>query len=51
MPQMAPMSWLTLMILFSFLLLLMSVINFSSSTYQPLSLHTLKIKSSKIWKW
>nr|YP_009171490.1 ATP synthase F0 subunit 8 [Cyphoderris monstrosa]AJW76320.1 ATP synthase F0 subunit 8 [Cyphoderris monstrosa] len=52
MPQMAPISWLTLFIIFSTTLILFSLSNyFLISPQSPKSLH-LKIQSNSLnWKW
>nr|YP_009158969.1 ATP synthase F0 subunit 8 [Prosopocoilus gracilis]AFQ62189.1 ATP synthase F0 subunit 8 [Cheironitis sp. MJTNT-2012]AKN01388.1 ATP synthase F0 subunit 8 [Prosopocoilus gracilis] len=51
MPQMAPLNWLTLMILFSIILIVASIINYSILSQNPKSLLISKIWSSKTWKW
>nr|AOY39762.1 ATP synthase F0 subunit 8 [Hylurgops palliatus] len=53
MPQMSPMSWTLLFILFNFTLILTMIINYFSFIYHP---HYMKLtKSVKpinwIWKW
>nr|YP_010954800.1 ATP synthase F0 subunit 8 [Hemisodorcus donckieri]WMW30185.1 ATP synthase F0 subunit 8 [Hemisodorcus donckieri] len=51
MPQMAPLSWLTLMLMFSTIMILISIINYSTFSQSPKSLSYKKIHSLKIWKW
>nr|YP_010954813.1 ATP synthase F0 subunit 8 [Hemisodorcus macleayii]WMW30198.1 ATP synthase F0 subunit 8 [Hemisodorcus macleayii] len=51
MPQMAPMNWLPLMLLFSSILIIISIINYSISHQFPSSFLHNKIHSMKIWKW
>uniref|UniRef100_A0AB38ZGI5 ATP synthase complex subunit 8 n=1 Tax=Lucanus dybowskii TaxID=3238474 RepID=A0AB38ZGI5_9SCAR len=51
MPQMAPLSWLTLMLSFIFIFLIFNLVNYSINSN---SLKTLSLKKSvlnKIWKW
>nr|AYN50425.1 ATP synthase F0 subunit 8 [Ceratopus sp. CG351] len=51
MPQMAPMNWISLYILFLFLFIMMIIINYYSFLYTPKSIKTIK-KAKKInWKW
>nr|ANJ70571.1 ATP synthase F0 subunit 8 [Nalassus laevioctostriatus] len=51
MPQMAPLSWLTLMILFALILILFNIMNYYSFSY-PIKQKKMLIKKSKInWKW
>nr|ASY97902.1 ATP synthase F0 subunit 8 [Miromantis yunnanensis] len=52
MPQMMPLSWLLLFILFSFLLLLFNILNFYTSNKLPLiKLQTKLMVKTLIWKW
>nr|YP_010446923.1 ATP synthase F0 subunit 8 [Prosopocoilus laterotarsus]QNS37139.1 ATP synthase F0 subunit 8 [Prosopocoilus laterotarsus maedaorum]UTM10030.1 ATP synthase F0 subunit 8 [Prosopocoilus laterotarsus] len=51
MPQMAPINWLTLMIVFSGILIIISIINYSFKLSLPKSLFSQKIDSLKTWKW
>nr|YP_009947897.1 ATP synthase F0 subunit 8 [Aclees cribratus]QOH97065.1 ATP synthase F0 subunit 8 [Aclees cribratus]QZI85937.1 ATP synthase F0 subunit 8 [Aclees taiwanensis] len=51
MPQMAPMSWLTLYLFFSFLFLMSMILNYYMFLYSP---KTKLLKESKKiinWKW
>nr|AOY39788.1 ATP synthase F0 subunit 8 [Hylastes ater] len=53
MPQMSPMSWLTLFFYFNFLFIIMMIINYYSFMYTPHYLNS-KIFTSinkKNWKW
>nr|ANJ70701.1 ATP synthase F0 subunit 8 [Uloma sp. BMNH 1425257] len=51
MPQMAPLSWLTLMILFSMILISFNMINFYTFSYSVLE-KKISIKEKKTnWKW
>nr|QEL51265.1 ATP synthase F0 subunit 8 [Philonthus decorus] len=51
MPQMAPMNWLTLFILFTIIFLMFNVMNYFSFKY-PVKKFTTKKKTNKInWKW
>nr|YP_010580843.1 ATP synthase F0 subunit 8 [Bruchidius siliquastri]UZT27028.1 ATP synthase F0 subunit 8 [Bruchidius siliquastri] len=51
MPQMAPLSWLTLMIFFSMIFLIFNNINFFSFLY-PVKKNYLTKKTTKLtWKW
>nr|YP_010388294.1 ATP synthase F0 subunit 8 [Nigidius miwai]UPO69319.1 ATP synthase F0 subunit 8 [Nigidius miwai] len=51
MPQMAPMSWTMLMIMFIVTLLIFNSINYFSFTYSPKTSETKKTKSLINWKW
>nr|YP_010954683.1 ATP synthase F0 subunit 8 [Dorcus davidis]WMW30068.1 ATP synthase F0 subunit 8 [Dorcus davidis] len=51
MPQMAPLNWLTLMILFTMILIFMSIINYSIFYQTPKNLFLSKTFSMKTWKW
>nr|YP_009709680.1 ATP synthase F0 subunit 8 [Dorcus tenuihirsutus]QEX51699.1 ATP synthase F0 subunit 8 [Dorcus tenuihirsutus] len=51
MPQMAPLNWLTLMLLFSVILIIVSIINYTIFSQSPKSLFFDKIQSLKTWKW
>nr|YP_010936418.1 ATP synthase F0 subunit 8 [Curculio bimaculatus]WKW54871.1 ATP synthase F0 subunit 8 [Curculio bimaculatus] len=52
MPQMAPMSWLTLYFLFSFIFLIMNIMNYYSFLYIPKLKLELKVnKNYTNWKW
>nr|YP_002860174.1 ATP synthase F0 subunit 8 [Ephemera orientalis]ACB48056.1 ATP synthase F0 subunit 8 [Ephemera orientalis] len=51
MPQMAPLSWLTLFIMFSATLILFNIINYYSfETTPPSSSHT-SVASAKAFNW
>nr|UJG45205.1 ATP synthase F0 subunit 8 [Ephemera vulgata] len=51
MPQMAPLSWLTLFVIFSMTLILFNIINYYSfDTSPPSSLQTSK-SSTKAFNW
>nr|AQD17653.1 ATP synthase F0 subunit 8 [Oryzaephilus surinamensis]QCP68862.1 ATP synthase F0 subunit 8 [Oryzaephilus surinamensis]UNH68019.1 ATP synthase F0 subunit 8 [Oryzaephilus surinamensis] len=50
MPQMAPLNWLTLMIMFTFIIMLTNCMNFYIFKYQPIKMSSLK-KSNMSWKW
>nr|QNS37152.1 ATP synthase F0 subunit 8 [Prosopocoilus bulbosus mandibularis] len=51
MPQMAPLNWLILMIVFSVILILLSIMNFTISSQLPKNYILDKIQSLKTWKW
>nr|YP_010264235.1 ATP synthase F0 subunit 8 [Lucanus prometheus]UIN24747.1 ATP synthase F0 subunit 8 [Lucanus prometheus] len=51
MPQMAPLSWLTLMFTFIMTLLIFSLISFSINTPSPQVSHNKKVSFPKTWKW
>nr|WGO57785.1 ATP synthase F0 subunit 8 [Jacobsonina sp.] len=52
MPQMMPLSWLSLYIFFSLMLLLFSFMNYYSHIPQPLSSDKKNIKTKTMnWKW
>nr|YP_010954670.1 ATP synthase F0 subunit 8 [Dorcus curvidens]WMW30055.1 ATP synthase F0 subunit 8 [Dorcus curvidens] len=51
MPQMAPLNWLSLLIFFSFILIIISIINYFISSQFPKDLFLSKISLSKSWKW
>nr|AYN73251.1 ATP synthase F0 subunit 8 [Kosciuscola tristis] len=53
MPQMSPLMWFSLFILFSMVLILFNQMNFFSYKTMPIkSEESMKIKSSNlIWKW
>nr|ALO70750.1 ATP synthase F0 subunit 8 [Neobisnius villosulus] len=51
MPQMAPMNWLMLFLMFTFIFLIFNSMNYFSFSYKPKSSQSLK-KTNKInWKW
>nr|YP_010464304.1 ATP synthase F0 subunit 8 [Strongylium nakanei]UUL71681.1 ATP synthase F0 subunit 8 [Strongylium nakanei] len=51
MPQMAPLNWLSLMIMFVLVLIMFNMLNFFSFNYQ-VKQKTLEIEKTQInWKW
>nr|YP_010470880.1 ATP synthase F0 subunit 8 [Cteniopinus ruber]UVF38381.1 ATP synthase F0 subunit 8 [Cteniopinus ruber] len=51
MPQMAPLNWLTLMIMFATILVMFNVINYYSTLY-PIKKSQYSFKKTiKNWKW
>nr|AYQ19029.1 ATP synthase F0 subunit 8 [Amarygmini sp. ACP-2013] len=51
MPQMSPLSWLTLMIMFSLILIMFNIMNFYSFNYNIQQTKT-SLKTPKTnWKW
>nr|AEP27537.1 ATP synthase F0 subunit 8 [Larinus turbinatus] len=51
MPQMAPLNWLSMYMLFSMLFLISVIMNYYSFLYTP-KIKTSKIKTKTInWKW
>nr|YP_003331318.1 ATP synthase F0 subunit 8 [Lucanus mazama]ACM45027.1 ATP synthase F0 subunit 8 [Lucanus mazama] len=51
MPQMAPLSWLTLMLSFITIFLIFNLINFSINLVLPKTLSPDKKSFLKFWKW
>nr|ALO70404.1 ATP synthase F0 subunit 8 [Bolitobius castaneus] len=52
MPQMAPMSWLTLFIYFVMIFIFFNLINYFSFSYKPKTFSFMASKINKInWKW
>nr|YP_009433956.1 ATP synthase F0 subunit 8 [Prosopocoilus confucius]ANY60159.1 ATP synthase F0 subunit 8 [Prosopocoilus confucius] len=51
MPQMAPMNWLTLMLLFSIILIITSILNYSIQQSTSQNTPLTKTEASKVWKW
>nr|YP_010925401.1 ATP synthase F0 subunit 8 [Figulus punctatus]WKD83642.1 ATP synthase F0 subunit 8 [Figulus punctatus] len=51
MPQMAPMSWLLMMVVFSITFMIMNSINYFSFNYPPKLQELEKKKISISWKW
>nr|ASS30680.1 ATP synthase F0 subunit 8 [Lomis hirta] len=52
MPQMAPLMWLNLMIMFLMSLMLFFIINYFNSTPKTIDSSTLSLQpSEKLWKW
>nr|AGW80439.1 ATP synthase subunit 8 [Prosopocoilus astacoides blanchardi] len=51
MPQMAPINWLTLLLVFSTILIIASILNYTLQFSLPKSILSEKINSLKNWKW
>nr|AFQ62256.1 ATP synthase F0 subunit 8 [Cheironitis sp. MJTNT-2012] len=51
MPQMAPINWLTLMLIFSVILVIAGILNYSLQLFSPKIDIVNKINSLKTWKW
>nr|AXS65573.1 ATP synthase F0 subunit 8 [Cleroidea sp. 4 KM-2017] len=51
MPQMSPLSWLTLFIEFSLIFLLLNSLNYFSFNYQTKTMKTLASQLKINWKW
>nr|ALO76581.1 ATP synthase F0 subunit 8 [Paromalus flavicornis] len=51
MPQMAPLSWLNLFIMFIFIYLMFNSINYFSFNYTPKKISTVKKLTKLNWKW
>nr|UWM92602.1 ATP synthase F0 subunit 8 [Creophilus maxillosus] len=51
MPQMAPMNWLILFIMFTMIFIMFNCINYFSFNYQPKSSELNKISKKINWKW
>nr|AMW67881.1 ATP synthase F0 subunit 8 [Nipponeurorthus fuscinervis] len=52
MPQMAPISWLTLFMYFSILMIIFSIMNFYIFSYNSPIVKNLKFKMNSLnWKW
>nr|AXS66460.1 ATP synthase F0 subunit 8 [Cucujoidea sp. 25 KM-2017] len=51
MPQMAPLSWLTLFFYFTFIFIFYNIINYYSFLYLPKKSSFKKKKMSISWKW
>nr|YP_010373919.1 ATP synthase F0 subunit 8 [Coomaniella dentata]UPI13500.1 ATP synthase F0 subunit 8 [Coomaniella dentata] len=51
MPQMAPLYWLLLMILFSLIFILFFILNFYSSINSPQKQDNIKLSNKINWKW
>nr|AOY40049.1 ATP synthase F0 subunit 8 [Scolytinae sp. BMNH 1040341] len=51
MPQMAPISWITLYLFFSFLFIVTCILNFYIFKYPPQSSITQSGKTTFNWKW
>nr|ARH54016.1 ATP synthase F0 subunit 8 [Stricticollis tobias] len=51
MPQMAPLNWLSLMIFFIFIFMLVNSLNYYSFMYSPQKKSIKKKTTSINWKW
>nr|UFK32126.1 ATP synthase F0 subunit 8 [Pseudorhaetus sinicus] len=51
MPQMAPINWLSLLMIFSIILVIVSILNYSIQYLIPSGYMTNKIHNLKNWKW
>nr|UYG49029.1 ATP synthase F0 subunit 8 [Abscondita chinensis] len=51
MPQMAPLSWLNLFILFIFIFLMFNMMNYFSLMYQKKNTNNKKMLKNIIFKW
>nr|YP_009935547.1 ATP synthase F0 subunit 8 [Prosopocoilus astacoides]QNS37126.1 ATP synthase F0 subunit 8 [Prosopocoilus astacoides]UTM10017.1 ATP synthase F0 subunit 8 [Prosopocoilus astacoides castaneus] len=51
MPQMAPINWLTLLLVFSSILIIASILNYTLQFIFPKSALSEKLNSLKNWKW
>nr|AYF56520.1 ATP synthase F0 subunit 8 [Odontolabis cuvera fallaciosa] len=51
MPQMSPMSWVIMMILFISMYMIFNTMNFFTLYHFPQSLEIKKKVQSKLWKW
>nr|ALO70789.1 ATP synthase F0 subunit 8 [Ocypus brunnipes] len=51
MPQMAPMNWLTLFIMFTIILLMINCINYFSLLYKNKMTYSYKMDNPINWKW
>nr|ARH54562.1 ATP synthase F0 subunit 8 [Oxyomus sylvestris] len=51
MPQMAPMNWLSLMLMFCFIFMIFNSLNYFSFQYTPKSLSFKKTFKKINWKW
>nr|YP_009050079.1 ATP synthase F0 subunit 8 [Tenebrio molitor]AGX28412.1 ATP synthase F0 subunit 8 [Tenebrio molitor]AKR06300.1 ATP synthase F0 subunit 8 [Tenebrio molitor]QDG00990.1 ATP synthase F0 subunit 8 [Tenebrio molitor]QDG01003.1 ATP synthase F0 subunit 8 [Tenebrio molitor]QDG01016.1 ATP synthase F0 subunit 8 [Tenebrio molitor] len=51
MPQMAPLNWLTLMIMFISILILFNIMNYYSTSYSANLKKSKKEKKMINWKW
>nr|QZL38951.1 ATP synthase F0 subunit 8 [Lixus subtilis] len=51
MPQMAPLNWLTLYILFTLLFLIMVIMNYYNFIYTPKMKMIESMKKTINWKW
>nr|AXS65392.1 ATP synthase F0 subunit 8 [Cucujoidea sp. 15 KM-2017] len=51
MPQMAPLSWLTLFFYFTLIFILINIVNYYSFMYYPKKTFLSKNKISIFWKW
>nr|YP_009176412.1 ATP synthase F0 subunit 8 [Cryptolestes ferrugineus]YP_009176425.1 ATP synthase F0 subunit 8 [Cryptolestes pusillus]ALI86990.1 ATP synthase F0 subunit 8 [Cryptolestes ferrugineus]ALI87006.1 ATP synthase F0 subunit 8 [Cryptolestes pusillus] len=51
MPQMAPLSWLTLFFYFTLIFILFNIMNYYSFMYQVKKERVLSMKKKINWKW
>nr|AXS64959.1 ATP synthase F0 subunit 8 [Coleoptera sp. 5 KM-2017] len=51
MPQMAPLNWILLSLLFIFLFIMMIILNYYIFLYTPINMTKIPLISSKSWKW
>nr|YP_010926079.1 ATP synthase F0 subunit 8 [Agrilus zanthoxylumi]WKF51808.1 ATP synthase F0 subunit 8 [Agrilus zanthoxylumi] len=51
MPQMAPMSWLILFLIFSLMLLIFNMLNYYNFNYSPMKTSFKNFKKKINWKW
>nr|AXS65483.1 ATP synthase F0 subunit 8 [Silvanidae sp. KM-2017] len=51
MPQMAPLNWLSLMMTFSTIIMVINSLNFFSFMYTPIKTQSSLKKSKLAWKW
>nr|QCP68875.1 ATP synthase F0 subunit 8 [Cryptolestes ferrugineus] len=51
MPQMAPLSWLTLFFYFTMIFILFNIMNYYNFTYQVKKESFKKMKKTINWKW
>nr|YP_010954722.1 ATP synthase F0 subunit 8 [Dorcus rectus]WMW30107.1 ATP synthase F0 subunit 8 [Dorcus rectus] len=51
MPQMAPLNWLPLMLMFTVILIIISIINYFITNQYPKNLLLSKVSLLKSWKW
>nr|YP_009695377.1 ATP synthase F0 subunit 8 [Curtos bilineatus]QEJ81607.1 ATP synthase F0 subunit 8 [Curtos bilineatus] len=51
MPQMAPLFWLNLFIMFIFIFLMFNTMNYFSIMYKKFNINSNKIYKTIFWKW
>nr|ALO76716.1 ATP synthase F0 subunit 8 [Glischrochilus hortensis] len=51
MPQMAPLNWITLLIYFTMIFMIINSLNYFSFLYKSKSSSKSKIKTNLNWKW